>query len=67
MGGNPYQFRMPGLPTRPSDPQSPGLVLGSWTPAHSEAAWFLGECFAAGALLGLVTELARPVWEQRHG
>jgi hypothetical protein len=36
-----------------------------WTPAHSEAARFVGECFAVGAVLGFVTELARPVWEKR--
>jgi hypothetical protein len=46
---------------------SPGLMAGGWSPAHSEAAWFLGECFAAGAVLGLVTELARPMWGQRRG
>jgi hypothetical protein len=43
-------------------------VLGTgWGPAHTEAARFLGECFAAGALLGIVREMARPVWGQRHG
>jgi hypothetical protein len=52
---------------RPSALLSPGLMSSGWTPAHSEAARFLGECFAAGALLGVVTELARPMWEQRHG
>jgi hypothetical protein len=38
-----------------------------WTPAHSEAARFIGECFAVGAVLGFATELARPLWDQRHG
>jgi hypothetical protein len=38
-----------------------------WTPAHSEVARFIGECFAVGAVLGFATELARPLWDQRHG
>ena len=41
--------------------------MDGWTPAHSEAARFVGECFAVGAVLGFVTELTRPVWEKRHG
>jgi hypothetical protein len=56
-----------GLRPRSSNLPLPGPMAGGWTPAHSEAARFLGECVAAGALLGLATELARPVWEQRHG
>lgn len=36
-----------------------GAVVGAWTPAHSEAAVFLGECVAVGAVLGLLAELAR--------
>ena len=43
------------------------MVLIGWTPAHSEVARFLGGCFAAGALLGLATEMARPIWRQHHG
>jgi len=39
--------------------------MEGWTPAHSEAARFVGECFAVGAVLGFVTELARPVWDRR--
>jgi hypothetical protein len=35
----------------------------AWTPAHSEAAVFLGECVAVGALLGFLAELARLVGE----
>ncbi|HZB19091.1 MAG TPA: hypothetical protein VE463_04575 [Blastococcus sp.] len=38
-----------------------------WTPAHSEVARFIGECFAVGAVLGFATELARPLWDQRRG
>ena len=38
-----------------------------WTPAHSEVARFLGECFAVGAVLGFATELARPLWDPKHG
>jgi hypothetical protein len=37
-----------------------------WTPAHSEVARFIGECFAVGAVLGFATELARPLWDQHH-
>lgn len=53
--------------SRSSSPSLPFLMTGGWTPAHSAAARFLGECFATGALLGLVTELTRPFWEQRRG
>jgi hypothetical protein len=42
------------------------LRIEGWTPAHSEAARFLGGCLAVGAVLGMATELARPLWE-RHG
>jgi hypothetical protein len=45
----------------------PTLRTAGWTPAHSAAAKFLGECFATGAFLGLVSELTRPLWGQRHG
>lgn len=38
-----------------------------WTPAHSEVVRFLGECFAVGAVLGFATELARPLWDPKHG
>ncbi|TFV92979.1 hypothetical protein E4P40_00920 [Blastococcus sp. CT_GayMR20] len=57
-----YEFR-----TRWSRLPSPRVTTAGWTPAHSAAARFLGECFAAGAVLGTVTELARPVWGQRRG
>ncbi len=43
------------------------VALIGWTPAHSEVARFLGGCFAAGALLGLATEMTRPIWRQHHG
>jgi hypothetical protein len=52
---------------RRASPVWPRAMRYGWTPAHSEAARFVGECFAVGALLGLATEVARPVWEQRHG
>lgn len=35
----------------------------AWTPAHSAAARFLGECVAVGAVLGFLTELTRLVGE----
>ena len=53
--------------SRSSSPPVPFLMTGGWTPAHSAAARFLGECFATGALLGLVSELTRPLWGHRHG
>ena len=53
--------------SRSSSPPVPFLMTGGWTPAHSAAVRFLGECFATGALLGLVTELTRPLWGQRRG
>ena len=40
-----------------------GPVANAWTPAHSEAAVFLGECVAVGAVLGFLAELARLVGE----
>jgi hypothetical protein len=45
----------------------PSGATQGWTPAHSEAARFIGECFAVGALLGLLVEMARPTREQRDG
>jgi hypothetical protein len=53
--------------SRSARPSLPFLMTGGWTPAHSAAARFLGECFATGALLGLVTELTRPFWGRRRG
>jgi hypothetical protein len=50
---------------RGAPPASPWAT--GWTPAHSEVARFLGECFAVGAVLGFATELARPLWDQRRG
>jgi hypothetical protein len=41
-----------------------GPVASAWTPAHSEAAVFLGECVALGAVLGFLAELARVVGEE---
>ena len=64
MTTNPYEFRMDDRP--PNHARTSLEDLRSWTPAHSAAARFLGECFAAGALLGLVSELTRPMWGQRH-
>jgi len=52
-------------PLRPAPFLSPRTT--GWTPAHSEVARFLGECFAVGAVLGFATELARPLWDPKHG
>ncbi len=30
-----------------------------WTDAHTEAAWFVGECVGAGAVLGMVAAMGR--------
>lgn len=51
--------------SRPAPFLSPRTT--GWTPAHSEVARFLGECFAVGAVLGFATELARPLWDPKHG
>ena len=42
-------------------------VARQWTPAHAEAARFLGGCTVGGALLGLVTEAVVLLTEERHG
>ncbi|CCH88137.1 protein of unknown function [Modestobacter italicus] len=34
-----------------------------WTDAHTEAAWFVGECVGAGAVLGVVAALGRSARE----
>ena len=31
-----------------------------WTPVHTEAARFVGECTGAGAVLGMVAAMRRP-------
>jgi hypothetical protein len=46
---------------------SPRVMTNGWSPAHSEAARFLGKCLIVGALLGVVTESTRPMWGRRHG
>ncbi len=61
------QFFDPQLDRRSPAGEVPFLGPGGWTPAHSEAAVFLGECLAVGAVLGAMTELTRLLWEQRHG
>ena len=49
--------------SRTADGGPDGPVASAWTPAHSEAAVFLGECVAVGAVLGFLAELARLVGE----
>ena len=62
------------------DPRVPGSVapLGrgadpffgtpeGWTDAHSEAARFIGECVALGAVFGFAVEMARSSMGWRHG
>jgi hypothetical protein len=34
-----------------------------WTAAHTEAAWFLGECIGGGAVLGMIAAMSRP-WRE---
>jgi hypothetical protein len=67
MTTNPHELRMDHDQARAWGLPSTHAMTAAWRPAHGAAARFLGECFAAGALLGIVTELARPVWGQRHG
>ena len=45
---------------------SPRPVVDGWTAAQSEAAWFIGKCFAVGAVLGIVKEVASPMMGKRH-
>lgn len=35
------------------------LRVPRWTDAHTEAAWFVGECVGAGAVLGIVAAWGR--------
>jgi hypothetical protein len=72
----PFDLRVGGRPTDQTPQRfrlsgaarlAPRVMTQNWTTAHTAAARFLGECFAVGALLGLVTEMVRPMREQRHG
>jgi hypothetical protein len=58
----PETFRLSGAASL-----APRVMTQKWTDAHTEVAWFLGECFAVGALLGLFTEMVRPIRGKRHG
>ena len=68
-----YEIRSDGGPLPLADRELPRPApflsprTTGWTPAHSEVVRFLGECFAVGAVLGLATELARPLWDPKHG
>ena len=42
-----------------------GAAASAWTPAHSEAAVFLGECVALGAVLGFLAELVMAECDDR--
>jgi len=76
MTTNPYVFRVGGGPTNQASEMfrlsgaariAPRAVTQNWTAAHTAVARFLGECYAVGALLGLVTEMVRPMRGHRHG
>lgn len=76
MTTNPYEVRVGGRPAdqapwtfRPPGAASlvPRVLTENRTTVHTAAARFLGECFAVGAFLGLVTEMARPMRGKRHG
>jgi len=76
MTTNRYEFRVGGRPAdqapssfRPPGAASPApfMLTENWTTVHTAAARFLAECFAVGAFLGVVTEMARPVRGKRHG
>jgi hypothetical protein len=60
--GAPETFRLSGAASL-----APHVMTQNWTAAHTEVARFLGECFAVGALLGLLTEVVRPMRGKRHG
>ena len=79
MTRTPYDFQRDGRSTVASS-EAPGekRIAGSppasshrtterWTAAHREAARFIGGCFAAGAVLGAVVQVARPARGQGHG
>jgi hypothetical protein len=72
----PYEFRVGARPTDQAPEtlrlpaaasRAPRVMTQNWTAAHTEVARFLGECFAVGALCGLVTEMVRPMRVKRHG
>jgi hypothetical protein len=71
MTTNPYEFRvderLPDQTHEACRDMGAGVATLHWTEAHRAVAVFLGECFAVGGLLGLATELIRPVRGQRHG
>jgi hypothetical protein len=54
-----------GIGGRPADGGPPVPWRDAWTPGHREAARFLGECGAVGAVLGFLTELTRLAGERR--
>jgi hypothetical protein len=54
-----------GISGRPVDGGPPVPWRDAWTPAPSEAARFLGECGAVGAVLDFLTELTRLAGERR--
>ena len=61
MDQSPETFRLSGAASL-----APRAMTQKWTDAHTEVARFLGECFAVGALLGLFTEMLRPIRGKRH-
>ena len=70
MTTNLYELRVGGGPTDQAPETfdlsgaaslAPRVLTQNWTTAHTEVARFLGECFAVGALLGLFTEIVRPM------
>jgi hypothetical protein len=76
MTTNPYEFGVGGL--RADDAPwtflppgaaslAPRVLTENWTTVHTAAARFIGECFAVGAVLGVVTEMARPMRGKRDG
>jgi hypothetical protein len=76
MTTNPYELRMGGRPTDQAPERfhrwgaaslAAHVTPQNWTTAHTAAARFLAECLAVGALLGVVTEMVRPMRGKRHG
>jgi hypothetical protein len=60
--GAPWTLLPPGATTL-----APRVLTDNWTTVHTAAARFIGECFAVGAFLGIVTEMARPVRGRHDG
>jgi hypothetical protein len=66
MTTSPYELTVSGRPTEGAPwtflppGAAPRVLTDNWTTVHTAAARFIGECFAVGAFLGIVTEMLVP-------